>query len=109
MISDFSDWGPTALKRLKKISQHNDVISGLVFDPLESDISKADQLVVSDGKYQLEIDASDESLSDKFQSGFRNTIDSLQNEFRKFDIPVLPISTEFSVFEQLRKQLGGAK
>jgi len=109
LISDFSDWGATALKRLKKISQHNDVISSLIFDPLERDISNADQLVVSDGKYQLEIDTRDQSLSDKFQTGFHNTIDSLQKEFRKYDIPVLPISTEIPVFDQLRKQLGGAK
>ncbi|MFT6989799.1 MAG: hypothetical protein ACJASL_001772 [Paraglaciecola sp.] len=109
LISDFSDWGDTALKRLKSIAQHNDVIAGLVFDPLESDISKADQLVVSDGRYQLEIDTSDQTLSEKFQEGFQNSVDSLQSEFRKYDIPVLQISTETAVFEQLRKQLGGTR
>jgi len=109
LISDFSDWGEAALKRLKSIAQHNDVIAGLVFDPLESDISKADQLVVSDGRYQLEIDTRDEALSEKFQAGFQNSVDALQSEFRKYDIPVLPISTETAVFEQLRKQLGGIR
>lgn len=106
LVSDFADWSSSALTRLKTIAQHNDVIAGLVFDPLESDISKADQLVVSDGRYQLEIDTRDQALSEKFQAVFRNSVDSLQSEFRKYDIPVLPISTETAVFEQLRKQLG---
>ncbi|MEZ5504125.1 MAG: hypothetical protein R3E50_16255 [Halioglobus sp.] len=48
LISDFYGWNQATLKTIRRISQHNDVICALVFDPLERDISRADKLVVSD-------------------------------------------------------------
>ena len=56
LISDFYGWDEQTLKIIRSISQHNDIICSLVFDPLERDISSASKLVVSDGRYQLEID-----------------------------------------------------
>ena len=56
LISDFHGWNDAALKTICRINQHNDIICALVFDPLERDISGASKLVVSDGKFQLEIE-----------------------------------------------------
>ena len=105
-ISDFAGWGDPALASLKRIARHNDVIAGLVFDPLESDISSASQLVVSDGDYQLQIDPDEDRLSDRFREVFDSSLGGLQDELRKHDVPVLPISTEEPVFDQLRSHLG---
>ncbi|MDH3993505.1 MAG: DUF58 domain-containing protein, partial [Gammaproteobacteria bacterium] len=54
LISDFYGWDENTIKTIRRISQHNDIICSLVFDPLERDISNANSLVVSDGKFQLE-------------------------------------------------------
>ena len=40
LISDFYGWNDTTLKTIRRISQHNDVICSLVYDPLERDISQ---------------------------------------------------------------------
>jgi uncharacterized protein (DUF58 family) len=106
LITDFAGWGDPALASLKRIARHNDVIAGLVYDPLESDISSASQLVVSDGHYQLQIDPHEDRLSDRFREVFDSSLGRLQDELRKHDVPVLPISTEKPVFEQLRSHLG---
>ena len=55
VVSDLYGWDAESEKILRRISQHNDLICSLVFDPLERDISSADKLVVSDGRYQLEV------------------------------------------------------
>ncbi|MEN8803648.1 MAG: DUF58 domain-containing protein [Thiogranum sp.] len=109
LISDFSGWDTAALSSLKRIARHNDVIAGLVYDPLEADISQASRLVVGDGQYQLEINTKQGGLSERFSEQTKSSFKELQQELRKHDVPVLPISTEKPVFEQLRKHLGGGR
>ena len=71
LISDFYGWDENTIKTIRRISQHNDIICSLVFDPLERDISRANKLVVSDGKFQLEIDPARQGLGEKFEASFR--------------------------------------
>ena len=52
-ISDFDGWNTQALAGIKRMTLHNDLLAGLVYDPLEQDISGAENLVVSDGQYQF--------------------------------------------------------
>ena len=39
LISDFYGWDAQALKIIRSISQHNDIICSLIFDPLERDVA----------------------------------------------------------------------
>lgn len=109
LISDFYGWNESALKAIRRIRAHNDVICTLVYDPLERDISKADNLVVSDGQYQLEIDPHTQGLGEKFEASFESSIAHVQTELKRHHIPVLPIDTVRPVSEQLRALLGGQK
>ena len=68
LVSDFYGWDDATLKTIRRIRQHNDVICSLVFDPLERDISRADKLVVSDGKFQLQMDPVSQGLGEKFEA-----------------------------------------
>lgn len=106
IVSDFAGWNDSALASVKRIAQHNDLIAALVFDPLEEDISRASDLVVSDGRYQLQLNPQDEDLGERFQAHFRSTVKGLKAELRKHGMPVLPIDTVQPVFDQLRNQLG---
>jgi uncharacterized protein (DUF58 family) len=109
LISDFYGWDKTNLKIIRSISQHNDIICSLVFDPLERDISNASKLVVSDGRFQLEIDPSREGLGEKFEASFKNSVAQVQGELKRHNIPVLPVDTVDSVTAQLREKLGGQR
>jgi uncharacterized protein (DUF58 family) len=106
IISDFDGWDAQALASIKRMAQHNDLIAGLVFDPLEQDISPATDLVVSDGRYQLQLEPHKEDLGQRFEASFQSAFSQLQLELRKHGMPVLPINTVDPVFEQLRAQLG---
>jgi uncharacterized protein (DUF58 family) len=106
IISDFDGWDDKALASVKRLAQHNDLIASYIFDPLESDISSASNLVVSDGHYQLQLDPDTGSLADRFQRSFNTSVEGLQQELRKHGMPVLPVDTISPVFQQLRRHLG---
>ena len=109
LISDFYGWDDTTLKTIRRISQHNDIICSLVFDPLERDISNASKLVVSDGKFQLEIDPTRQRLGEKFEASFKSSVAHVQDELKRHHIPVLPVDTVSPVSDQLREKLGGQR
>jgi len=106
IISGFDGWNAQALAGIKRMAQHNDLVAGLVFDPLERDISGASKLVVSDGRYQLQLEPEKRALADRFQESFQLGVSELQAELRKHSMPVLPVNTVDPVFEQLRQQMG---
>ncbi len=109
LISDFYGWNDETLAAIRRIGRHNDIICALVFDPLERDISSASNLVVSDGRYQLEIDPQDQGLGEKFEASFESSVAHVQEELRRHQVPVLPVETVTPVADQLREKLGGEK
>ncbi len=109
IVSDFYGWNDAALGTICRINQHNDIICSLVFDPLERDISGASQLVVSDGKFQLEIDPEQQDLGKKFEASFESSVGHVQGELRRHQIPVMPVDTATSVTRQLQEKLGGQR
>jgi uncharacterized protein (DUF58 family) len=109
LISDFYGWNEATLGTIRRISQHNDVICSLIYDPLERDISMADKLVASDGRFQLEIDPGRQGLGQKFEASFESSMAHVQGELKRHDIPVIPIDTVSPVTNQLREKLGGQR
>ncbi len=107
LISDFFGWQPQALATIRRIRQHNDVVCALVYDPLERNISDAEKLVVSDGRFQLEIDPERHGLGEKFEASFESAFANVQGDLRRHDIPILPVDTVAPVTDQLRQKLGG--
>jgi uncharacterized protein (DUF58 family) len=106
IISDFEGWNEGCLASVKRLARHNDLIAALVYDPLEQDISQASNLVVSDGRYQLQLNPQKAELGQRFEASFHSGVRDLQAELRKHGMPVLTINTVDPVFEQLREQLG---
>ena len=109
LISDFYGWDDQALKIIRSISQHNDIVCSLVYDPLERDISRADDLVVSDGRYQLHVDPTQQGLGEKFEASFESSMAHVQGDLKRHGIPVLPVETATPVSDQLREKLGGQR
>ena len=109
LISDFYGWDARALKAIRSVSQHNDIVCAQVFDPLERDISKAQNLVVSDGRFQLQIEPGHQSLGEKFEASFENSMAHVQGELRRQGIPVIPVDTATPTGDQLREKLGGRR
>ena len=70
---------------------------------------RAEKLVVSDGKFQLEIDPASQGLGEKFEASFESSVAHVQAELKRHHIPVLPIDTINPVSDQLREKLGGQR
>lgn len=89
-----------------RISRHNDVLTILIYDPLEADLPVAGPLVFTEGARQLEVD----TRSDRFQTAFHVSFDERVQRAREFLLkrgaPLIPISTAEEVADQLRHLLG---
>jgi len=106
IISDFDGWDERCLSSVKSLARHNDLLACLVYDPLEQDISTAANLVVSDGRLQLQIEPERGALGQRFADSFAGGVEALRAELRKHGMPVLSVDTVAPVFDQIRAQLG---
>ena len=106
LISDL-DGGDDELTRLMtRLAGHNDVLVLFVYDPLEAELPETGKLVVSDGDLQLQVDTRDANLRQRFSAVFEARLARARSLLLKRRIPVLPVSTERPVIEQVRELLG---
>ena len=63
--------------------------------------------MVSDGRFQLEIDPEKHGLGEKFEASFESSFARVQADLLRHDIPILPVDTVTTVTDQLRSKLGG--
>lgn len=107
LISDFHGWDEECLKRLRRMARHNDLIAGLVFDPLERELPKTTSLVVSDGgTQQLEVSTAKGKLAREFAESFQASVGMIETELHKYGVPVLPLQTVDPAAIQIRNSLG---
>ena len=88
-----------------QLAAHNDVIVGFVYDPMEAELPLGGRLVVADGEMQLEVDSGDSRLRTGFSQAFQERLEWMKHITRQRSTPLLPISTEFDVAEQIRDLL----
>lgn len=106
LITDGDGINDETRKHISRLSEHNDVITAFIFDPLEKDLPAAGRLRFTDGIGQLEADTSEKGLRESFRSEFQQKLDWIQSASRKFSIPVLSMDTVSPVEEQLRDAFG---
>lgn len=106
VISDFSGWNTECLKRLKRIARHNDIIAGLVYDPLERELPQSSSFVISEGHQQIEVSPSKGDLAQRFAESFQNSVDEIRADLLKHGVPVIPIQTVDPVGDQVRQAIG---
>jgi uncharacterized protein (DUF58 family) len=90
-----------------RITRHNDVITALVFDPMERELSQTagPALIFSDGRQQLAVNSNDSSLRTRFAQSFDDRLHAIEELSRRFAIPVLPINSHDDVATQIRDLL----
>ncbi len=106
LISDVSGHDEETRKLLTRIANHNDVLVVFVNDPLECELPDAGPLVFGDGAMQLEVDTANRGLRERFRSTFAEQRTAGRRFLLRRETPVLPVSTEAGVAEQLRRELG---
>ena len=106
LISDF-DGGDAAVRRhIARLSHHNDVVLALVHDPLARELPNAGNLVVGDGRLQLNVDLGDRRVRERLEGHSGARIQRLLDWQAETGAAVLPISTGEDTAKQLHRLMG---
>lgn len=106
LITDGDGLNPETRKHITRLSEHNDVLTAFIYDPLEKDMPAAGRLRFADNEGQLEADTSNRKLRTAFQSEFDQRLAWIQSASRRFSIPLLSLQTDLPVSDQIREALG---
>lgn len=105
-ISDGAGADEDTVRLATRITEHNDMIALLVYDPMEADLPEAGRMVVAEEELQLEVDTSDRRLRQRYTENFDERLAWFKELSRNRTIPLLPVHTGEGVAEQVRRQLG---
>lgn len=108
-IGDGHGWNEESTAFLKKIRQHNEIIACHIFDPLELELPKMAQMVVSDGQWQIQFSSQNPDTQKKYQQVIEKQVQNYEVITKKYRIPLLTIDTLSPVDKQVRKALGGKR
>lgn len=106
IASDFDGADQTTRDLLLYMSQSNDIICCLTYDPLAVKLRSAEQLVVSNGELQVELQLGQEKIRKSILDATDKRMRAILSWQHELAIPVLPISTAEDVPQQVRHLLG---
>ncbi len=92
-------------RHITRINLHNDVIGVLVYDPMEEEVVKSSSLFFTDGVDTVDVDSSDKQFRQRYAQRLSGRKENFRLLSRKNALPVLSISTEYPVLDQLYEQL----
>ena len=105
LITDLSGADAASEQLISRLARHNDVIVGLVYDPLENHLPEGGKLIVTDGELQLEVNTADKNLRQRYEAEFDQRLAAARNFLQRRGVPILPINTSEDVASQLRDLL----
>jgi uncharacterized protein (DUF58 family) len=106
IISDGAGLDDACRRHITRLTEHNDVLSVFIYDPVERELGSAGRLVFSDGVRQLDVDTRQASKRSAWQHSFDERMNRLSNSSRKLAIPVLPVHTGLPVAGQIQDLIG---
>lgn len=104
-ITDGSGLNDTGQRLVQKIGEKNDILTLLIHDPSRLELYSK-PLTLSDGKRQMKVDFSSSKVRNTLQDYYGKEQFQLQDLSRKLTAPLLPISNQGDVGDQLRRLLG---
>ena len=105
LIGDGRAMDEESAKHITRINAHNDVIAVLVTDPMEEEIARSSSLFFTDGEATVDVDSSTKKFREKYKAIREDRRGKIGHLSRKNALPVVSISTESPVLEQLYEQL----
>ncbi len=106
LISDGFGIDEQSTRLITRLTEHNDVISAFIYDPLEEDLTDAGHLVFSDGRDQLAVDTGNRKIREMYRQDFQQRLEQMRATSKRYAIPLLPIHTAGPVPEQIRALIG---
>ncbi len=108
LIGDGMAVDETSAKYITTLAAHNDVIDTLIYDPLEKELTKSASLFLSDGEDAIDVNSANKSFQKRFKERLEVRAHTLAQLATQHAIPLLKISTQRAVLEQVLEQIGRA-
>ena len=105
IVSDFFGVNEQTERLTTRMAEHNDVLALLVHDPIRLQPA-VHNLTVSDGSLQMEVDFADKRVRDKITKDYGDEQVHIKRFLSKLAAPMLMISNEGDVVDQVRRLLG---
>lgn len=103
LLSDFESFDEQALQQYKRLAQSNQIISGLIYDPLEAEPPKPGLYQFSDGAQKILLNTATKSLCEQYRAQFAQKVKLLEQEATtagqsffqlRTNQPILPVLRE---------------
>ena len=107
VISDFDGMDGETERLLRRIAAHNDVVAVGVFDQLGRTLPAAGRLAFERARHQVEVDTGADAVRERFQRHFDERVAAVRTFFLRLHVPLLLVSAEREVVDQVLEQLGG--
>ena len=108
MITDFAGANDETRKHATYLAAHNDVLAIMIYDPLGIQISARGRMFATDGNEHVAV-PTDSAFQQRYRQAFEQKCDDVRQQMSGLRIPVLPISTDESVREQVLRSFGGRR
>jgi uncharacterized protein (DUF58 family) len=105
-ITDGFGADETTVKWVTMLTEHNDMLTLFVHDPLEANLPDGGRLVMEGEGGQLAVDTGEEKVRERFSREFEKRIEWMKGISRRRSVPFLPISTHGDPGDQVRAHLG---
>lgn len=105
IISDFFGADEHTRELTTRLAGHNDVLGFLVHDPMRQTPPRQ-RIAASDGSRQMEVDFADRDTWQRLADDYQKEQQDITHVLRKLSAPLLMISNEGDVVDQVRHLLG---
>jgi uncharacterized protein (DUF58 family) len=106
VISDFDGADDDTRRCLMQLAQHNDVLGVLVHDPSATRLPASQDMVISDGRLQIELPLGRQRLRRDLHEFASGRIAHVLEWQADIGVPMLPLSTAEDVVLQVSRLLG---
>ncbi|MEO0651766.1 MAG: DUF58 domain-containing protein [Planctomycetota bacterium] len=106
IVSDFTKLDAASERLLTRLAAHNDVLAIAVTDPIGRLLPRAGRLTFASHAGRVEVDASAARVRDRFRDRFDEAERAVRRVLRRLDVPLLHLTPQAPVLDQLRQQLG---
>lgn len=105
LISDLDGADDQTQRLATQLAAHNDVLVVAIYDPLGASLVGQDQMIAADRGHNYEVPTGPR-FADAFVNAFQRRLDEWTGIFRALRVPVIPVSTEVPVAQQIRQLFG---
>jgi uncharacterized protein (DUF58 family) len=105
VISDFFGADEQTGRLVSQLAAHNDVLGVLVHDPMRLEPT-GPNISVSDGSLQMPLNLADRRVRETIAADYREEQERIARFLRRLSAPLLLISNEGDVVDQVRRLLG---